>query len=191
MLGIMCWTISATVSPSIVNFFLWTCDWQRSRGFGYTYVTWTVSFPLLDGSKSQSKAFWKNSCKNKSWVCLLIDSVIFCCSFKLFEVHYIFPSKGCHSPRIWLLFNSKAEETCELKSRSLQVHFSVCVKWRALLFASGHWTIKLSYKYIWESKIAIDWKGPLEVSSSTFCSKGSVQRCVRLLEVLSRWFQYL
>lgn len=38
MSGIMCWTTSASVSPSIMNFFLWTYDWQRSSSFDYTHM---------------------------------------------------------------------------------------------------------------------------------------------------------
>lgn len=36
--GITRWAISAAVSPSIMNFFLWMCDWQRSSSFDYTHM---------------------------------------------------------------------------------------------------------------------------------------------------------
>lgn len=96
-----------------------------------------LSFPSLDGNIFQTKAFWENSCKNIYWVHLLIESAVFCHCFKLFEVHYMPSSKDCQS--IWQL-NVKAEETCELNYRSLQV------PWRVLLFASTSWTVKFSYK---------------------------------------------
>lgn len=145
MTGITWWTVSATVSPTIMNFFLWMYDWQRSSSLDYIcymdflFHHWMPTYLRLKPfGNTAVKIYIESAC----WLILLYFAIVLSflkcitCSLPKSVIHKAYDSSSMQKLR--KLVSSVIEVS--------RFHTSWHVKWRVLLFASASRTVKFSYK---------------------------------------------